>query len=233
MSELPSLRVLYEDPRLVAVDKPSGLVVHRGWAPDRDTVIDRARAQLGGFVAPLHRLDRGTSGVLLLARDPATASALGAAFTAGAVAKTYLALVRGRPPAAGRIDHPLPRREGGERVPARTEYRTLVTSPVARCSLVEARPVTGRPHQIRRHLKHISHPLVGDVRWGKGDVNREFRERFGLHRLALHAVRVCVRWRGEELVLESPPAPELISAWEALGCWPLPEAGRPGYGPDA
>jgi tRNA pseudouridine65 synthase len=171
--------------------------------------------------------------VLLLARDPATASGLGAAFAAGTVVKTYLALVRGRPAAAGRIDHPLPRREGGDRVPATTLYRTLATSPVARCSLLEARPVTGRPHQIRRHLKHISHPLVGDVRWGKGDVNREYREKFGLHRLALHAASVCVPWRGEELLIESPPPPELSAAWQALGCWPLPEPGPPSYCPGA
>src|SRR5690606_9191096 len=176
------------DSRLLVVDKPAGLLVHRGWGNDDDTALSRARRLAGTWVYPAHRLDRGTSGVLVFALDPETASGLGEAFrerapaqvdvalvrgpgTAGgpgeafregARAKGYVALVRGRPPVSGWIDSPVPQGEGGARAPALTYFVTVATSPVERCSLVLAQPHTGRLHQIRRHLKHISHPVIGD-----------------------------------------------------------------------
>lgn len=159
--------------------------MHRGTAQDRIVVLQLVRDFLGRRVYPVHRLDRATSGALLLALDSGTARRLQEQFAAGTIAKRYLALVRGIPPEQGVIDHSIPRSEGGPRVPAITEYRRLAT--FERYALMEARPHTGRLHQIRRHFKHLSHPLIGDVRYGKGDHNRFFRERFGLHRLALHA----------------------------------------------
>jgi tRNA pseudouridine65 synthase len=205
----PPFPLLYRDAELAAFAKPSGLVVHRGWADDGTVALDLARAALGARVHPLHRLDRATSGVLLFALDPATAAAMMRLFERGEVQKRYLALVRGVPPAAGVIDSPVPKTEGGPRVPAVTAFRTLAS--VDRWSLVEARPQTGRLHQIRRHLKHLGHPIVGDVNYGKGDINRLFRERWGLHRLALHAaeVRACHPRSGEPLVVCAPVPEDL------------------------
>lgn len=182
--------VLYRDESLVAVDKPAGLAVHRGAARDRVFALQAVRDQVGYHVHPVHRLDRATSGVLLFAFDPDTARRMQERFEAGEVEKRYLALVRGIPPEAGVIDHPVPRDEDGPRVPAVTEFRRLAV--FERYALVEARPLTGRRHQIRRHFKHLNHPLIGDVRYGKGEHNRLFRERFGLLRLALHALELAL-----------------------------------------
>jgi len=187
------LSILYVDDAVAAFMKPSGLLVHRGWGDDDVTATDLAREALGAPVAPAHRLDRGTSGVLLFARSPDVAAALQRAFEHGEVDKMYLALVRGAPAAEGTIDHPIPRREGGPRVPAITTFRTLASAAgdlppdVRRASLVAARPRSGRLHQVRRHLKHISHPVIGDANYGKGALNRAFAEAVGLCRLALHA----------------------------------------------
>lgn len=180
--------ILHQDDFLVAVNKPSGMAVHRGWSQERYTVLQVLRDQVGRHVYPVHRLDRGTSGVLVMAFDPGTARGLQEQFEAGGVRKRYLALVRGIPPEEMVIDHPVPRAPDGPRVPAVTEVRRLGT--FERYALVEVFPRTGRLHQIRRHLKHVSHPLIGDVRYGKGEHNRLFRERFGLHRLALHALEL-------------------------------------------
>ena len=182
------LSILYRDDDLVVVNKPSGMIVHRGWARDPVVAMTVARDLLGRRVYPVHRLDRGTSGALLFALDPGIARRLQEAFEAGGIEKRYLALVRGIPAEEGVIDYPLPRqgdRPDAPRVPAVTRFRRLGT--FERYALVEAIPETGRSHQIRRHFKHISHPLIGDVQFGKGEHNRLFRERFGLHRLALHA----------------------------------------------
>src|ERR1019366_6063285 len=132
-------------------------------------------------------LHRGTSGALLLARPPAVAATLSRAFEEGRVDKRYLALVRGTPPESGTIDYAIPKDDGGPRVPAVTRFRRIARSTVDRCSLVLAMPQTGRLHQIRRHLRHINHPLVGDVTHGSGEINRRYRAEYALHRLALHA----------------------------------------------
>jgi tRNA pseudouridine65 synthase len=183
----PGIELLYVDEHVVVANKPSGLLVHRGWDDDDDVALFRVRDAVGAHVSPLHRLDRGTSGALLFARTAEATATLGRDFEAGRVEKRYLALVRGTPPDAGVIDHPIPKKEGGERVPAITRFRRVARSTVDRCSLVEALPETGRLHQIRRHLKHVNHPLIGDVNYGKGDLNRHYRARYQLHRLALHA----------------------------------------------
>jgi tRNA pseudouridine65 synthase len=209
--------VLFRDEVLLAVDKPSGLAVHRGAARDRVFALQTVRDQVGRHVHAVHRLDRATSGVLLFALDPVTARRMQEKFEAGEVAKRYLALVRGIPPEAGVIDHPVPRDEEGPRVPAITEFRRLAV--FERYALVEARPLTGRRHQIRRHFKHLSHPLIGDVRYGKGEHNRLFRERFGLHRLALHAVELAFPHpgTGEPLRITAPVPEELAGPLRAMG----------------
>jgi tRNA pseudouridine65 synthase len=211
------LRLLYRDDDLLVVDKPSGLAVHRGWARDGVVILTLARALAGCRVYPVHRLDRGASGVLVMALAPPPARRLAASFAAGEVRKRYLALVRGIAPAAGVIDHPIPRTPGGPRVPAVTGYRRLAT--FERYSWLEVVPETGRLHQIRRHLKHLSHPLIGDVRYGKGEHNRLFRSRFGLHRLALHAAELCIAHptSGAPLALRSPLPADLAVPLAAMG----------------
>lgn len=182
------IEILWEDEAVLVVGKPSGMLVHRGWGDDRDVALTRARDTIGARVYPVHRLDRGTSGALLFARSSSVAAVLCRAFEEGEVKKIYRALVRGVPPKEGLIDHPIPRGEDGPRVAARTRFSLVAASPLERCALVEARPETGRLHQVRRHLKHATHPLIGDVNYGKGDLNRYYRARYGLHRLALHAL---------------------------------------------
>ncbi len=195
----------------MVVDKPAGLAVHRGWAPERDVAMVRVRDALGTRVFPVHRLDRGTSGVLVFALSAAMATVLGEAFASGAVHKHYLALVRGVPAETVVIDHPLPPGDDrtAPRVPART---TIVRREVfGRYSLVEAQPETGRLHQIRRHLKHLSCPIIGDVNYGKGEHNRLFRDRYGLHRMFLHASSVTFPHpaTGALLSVCAPLPPEL------------------------
>jgi len=127
MNPFSSLSVLYQDDDLLAVDKPSGLVVHRGWGRDGEVVMTLARALSRRHVYPVHRLDRGTSGVLVLALTAAAARAVGEAFEAGRVRKRYLVLVRGIAPESGVVDHPVPRSPGGPRVPAVTRFRRLAS----------------------------------------------------------------------------------------------------------
>jgi tRNA pseudouridine65 synthase len=202
------LRILYQDDGLVAVDKPPGLLVHRTGLDAGETrfALQLLRDQLGRAVWPVHRLDKGTSGVLLFALDADTARLTGQAFEApDVVCKTYRALVRGWPKDAGWIDHPLKRLEDDARAgrvevqQALTRYRTLQrydlslpygAFPTTRCALVELQPLTGRRHQLRRHMKHIAHPILGDSTHGKGPLNRELAGRLGLQRLWLHALRL-------------------------------------------
>ena len=168
--------------------------------------LQMLRDQLGRPVWPVHRLDKGTSGVLLFALDAATARTLGQRFEAGeGLTKTYRAIVRGWPPAEGLIDHPLKRlpddaRPGREEIQdASTAFRSLAryTLPLAtgefpqtRCALVALSPQTGRRHQLRRHMKHIAHPIIGDATHGKGPLNRAVAALIGGQRLWLHALRL-------------------------------------------
>jgi tRNA pseudouridine65 synthase len=218
MDTLRPLRILWRDDYLVVADKPAGLAVHRGWAPERDVAMTRVRDAIGAHVFPVHRLDRGTSGVLVFALSAEVAGAFGQLLGTAAVEKTYLALVRSVPPEQGIIDHPLPPGEDRDepRVPAQTAFTRLEA--FGRYSLVEARPATGRLHQIRRHLKHIGCPIIGDVRYGKGEHNRFFREQFDLHRLFLHASRIRFPHpvTAATMDVEAPLPPELESALERL-----------------
>lgn len=202
--------ILYEDDQLVAVAKPSGMFVHRS-AADRSAtefVVQTVRDHLNCFVYPIHRLDRPTSGVLLLAKSSEAAAIYAAMFAERQVQKTYLALVRGHTQDSGKIDRPLVSDKGRGKpstdphaVPqeAETSYRTLEKfearfasgrHDTTRCSLVEASPRTGRYHQIRRHLTGISHPVIGDADHGDTKFNRAFQQHAGVTRLMLAAVRV-------------------------------------------
>jgi tRNA pseudouridine65 synthase len=205
--------ILHRDARCVAVDKPAGVATHRGWADDDDALLQRVRDAVGCYVYPVNRLDRGASGIVLFALDREAAAALSAAW--GEADKRYAAITRGHPPEHVVIDHAIPSAPDKPRVPAVTEVWCKET--FGRYALVEARPRTGRLHQIRRHLKHISCPLIGDVRYGKGEHNRLFRERYALHRLALHCTSLSVAHpEGGTLSVTCPLASDLAQALARL-----------------
>ena len=219
---MPDIEILYRDAEMVAIDKPSGLAVHRGWARAERYAMTELRDALGQWVYPVHRLDQSASGVLLFGLSPEAARVLGRQFEQREVKKRYLALVRGLLDEQLLIDHPLKPERGDTAQPASTEVTHLAQ--YGRYAWVEARPLTGRPHQIRRHLKHVSCPIIGDVRYGKGEHNRLFRERYGLHRLALHAAELCLKTVGDEraLSIEAPLAPELARVLRHLASEPPP-----------
>jgi 23S rRNA pseudouridine1911/1915/1917 synthase len=215
-------RLLYADADLVAVDKPAGVPAQPTLTSDRGTLPELVAALLGAPVTLVHRLDRETSGVTVLARTREAAAALSEAFRTGGPRKTYLALCARAPsPREGRVDAPLgkdPARAGLRRVdpgggdPAATAYRTLREGAAA--ALVEARPETGRTHQIRVHLAHLGAPLLGDARYGGprrvGEV--------AVPRVMLHALRLELAHpaTGATLALEAPVPGDLASVAEAL-----------------
>ena len=211
MRESTEIPILYRDARLIAVDKPGGLLVHRtAQASDKTAVLQQLRDQVGCRVYPVHRLDRAASGITLFALDAEAAAAAQRALAAPETEKVYLVLVRGSTPECFESRRPL-HSEVGRPQEAWTEFRKLAE--LARCSLLEARLHTGRRHQIRRHLAHLAHQVIGDTRYGKGRINRSLRETHGLPRLFLHAHRLRLRHplchAGEDLVIESPLAPDL------------------------
>jgi tRNA pseudouridine65 synthase len=217
--EPADIEVLFQDEHFVLVNKPSGYVVHRGWARDRVVVQTLVRDRLGQRVDVAHRLDRGTSGVLALALHKGATRALTELFATGQVEKRYLALVRGTPPEAGTIDHAIPRTAKGPRVPAVTDFERLQV--VDQASLVRAMPKTGRLHQVRRHLKHLGHPVVNDRNHGRGWHNEYFRTHYGLDRMALHARAVAFEHpiTGERIEVVAP-ARDLQAPFSALGIDP-------------
>lgn len=225
------LQVLYSDAQLAVINKPAGLMVHdsklaRG---ETDFAADRLREQFGKPIFLIHRLDRATSGCLLLAFDRDTASALGKVLMTGDVGKEYLAVCRGWPQEAFTIDHPL---DGGpgkpEKKPAVTHFVRLATGelPVpsagfdtSRYALLRCALETGRFRQIRRHLKHAFHHMIGDTSHGDGRHNLQFRMR-GVHRMLLHASRLSLihPCSGERIEVVAP----LDAEWKkalALFAW--------------
>jgi tRNA pseudouridine65 synthase len=177
--------------------------------------LQRVRDQIGQPVYLVHRLDRATSGVLLFALSSEVARDMQGVLAVSD--KRYLALCRGHDSQLTQVDHPLAKEPGAERREAVTDFRWLGS--FERYGLYEARPRSGRTHQIRRHLKHVSQPIVGDVRYGKGDHNRIFRERFGFHRLALHCQRISFNHpRGAQPIeLHAPLDGAFTQLLEAIG----------------
>jgi tRNA pseudouridine65 synthase len=233
------LPILYQDEQLVAIHKPAGLLVHRSVLDRHETrfAVQLLRDQIGRRVQPVHRLDKGTSGVLLFAFEKDVAATMSTQFESLEVHKTYLAIVRGWPAEQGLIDHALPivRDEyeapaaaESAAQPARTAWRRLATAelplqvdryPTSRYALLALFPETGRRHQIRRHLKHVSHPIIGDATYGKGRHNRMFAEHIGVGRLFLASSRLQCRHpvSGAALDIRAPLAPEFERVVEALG----------------
>lgn len=238
------LEILHRDDYLVAIHKPAGLLVHRSMIDRHEQrfAVQLLRDQLGRHVYPVHRLDKGTSGILLFGLDPHSAASLGQRFERGDVGKRYLAIVRGHPPAEGLIDHPLscrtdayaprghtrPDRPGDETQTAQTRFRSLATVelpyavdryPTSRYALVALMPITGRRHQLRRHMKHLSHPIIGDASYGKGRHNRFFAAHYGCQRLLLACVGLCFEHpaTNEQLELRARPSPDFEGIATALG----------------
>lgn len=200
------LKVLYRDEDCIAIVKPSGLLVHRSSLAHGETqfAVQILRDQIGQNVFTVHRLDRPTSGVMLFALNSGFANQLAEMFAERKIEKTYLAVVRGVPPEEALIEHPIkeeldpygdpfasPDKEAKEAITfvkrlATIEFPVQVDRyPTSRYSLVRANPKTGRRHQIRRHLRHLGHPIIGDVNHGVGKHNRYFAEAHGVKRLLL------------------------------------------------
>ena len=233
------IAVLYADAQLAVVDKPAGLAVHdsRLVRGESEFLVDRLRARFGRRVFPAHRLDRATSGCLLVAFDGATAAALGEQLMSRTVGKHYLAVCRGWPEEAFTIDHPL---DGGPgkrgKKPALTRFTRLTTTeldmpsagfPTSRYALLRATPETGRFRQIRRHLKHASHHLIGDTSHGDGRHNRNFRM-LGIHRMLLHGWRLEFAHPRDDrrMAVTAPPDAEFGRALRLFGLSPGDLAGH-------
>ncbi|MWN05667.1 tRNA pseudouridine(65) synthase TruC [Gilliamella sp. Pas-s95] len=203
--------ILYHDNALIAINKPSGWLVHRSWLDKKETVVvmQTLRDQIGQHVFPVHRLDRPTSGVLLFALSSDVARLMSEQFATKQIEKTYHAVVRGYLEGEAVIDYPLVEeldkiadKFSDKNKPAQdavTLYRGIskIELPIkvgkfdtARYSFVELKPQTGRKHQLRRHMKHIFHPILGDSKHGDLYQNRAFANYFGIRRLMLHASKL-------------------------------------------
>lgn len=203
-----ALNILFQDEHLIAIHKPAGLLVHRSEIDKYEThfALQMLRDQIGQHVYPIHRLDKPTSGILLFALSPDVARDMQTLFTEQKITKTYTALVRGFAPESLFIDHPVKAvqdkkyNEQVEAKDAQTELTTIKQFILpysvdekytqSRYSLVNLKPITGRRHQLRYHMKHISHPIIGDAKYGKGRHNRFFTEQFGSNRLLLCASEI-------------------------------------------
>jgi tRNA pseudouridine65 synthase len=225
------LPILYQDSDYVVIDKPSGLFVHRSPLDPHETVfaLQLLRDQIGREVFPCHRLDRPTSGILLFALHRDALRDAQSEFAARRVRKTYQALVRGWTNPEGRIDYPLRSETQPSKLQeAVTDYQTLARSrltaplgryPEARFSLIELHPLTGRTHQLRRHLAHLRHPILGDTRHGDGTQNKFLQAHCGERRLMLRATRLNLspHGRSKPLQIEAPPEADFQRIASRLG----------------
>lgn len=227
---MDQLSILYRDHRLVAINKPPGLLVHRSpMARDAtEFAVQRLRDQLGQRVFPVHRLDRKTSGVLLFALDETTSVSMQGQFAGGLVRKGYLAIVRGYTDDSFEIDYALRHDDTGIMQEAFTRGRTLNRTelphpagkhPTSRYSLVELTPATGRMHQLRRHMAHVFHPIIGDRPHGCNKQNRFFKAHFGLVEMLLHARELGFSHpvTGDEIRIQAPFLAEFERMREVLG----------------
>lgn len=234
--------IIYRDDWLVVIHKPPGMLVHKSDLDRRDqqVVLQSLSTQLGCHLYPVHRLDRATSGLLMFALSSEIARELQNAFQTQTIAKTYMAVVRGHLSGAGHIDHALSdkrdkRREGLDvsvrewpAKAAQTHYQGLLTTELplpcgryrsSRYSLVALFPKTGRRHQLRRHMKHCNHPILGDTTYGQGKHNRLFREHFQSHRLLLCAIQLELPHpvNGQSLCLNTQLDDDFVTVLTQLG----------------
>lgn len=225
---MSELSILFQDEHFVAIDKPAGLLVHRSWIAKEAKVfaMQLLRDQMGQRVYPVHRLDRPTSGILLFALDSDSARKMSETFASRMVNKMYHAVVRGYVAEHGQVDYALreeldkiadkqadPNKEAQSAVTdymslARVElpYQVSTQHQTTRYSLVRLSPKTGRKHQLRRHMAHIRHPIIGDTNHGDGRHNRFFREHFAIQRLLLAAtgLQFSHPFTGQDVNIQCP-----------------------------
>lgn len=241
LCQLENFSIVYQDGDLVAIHKPAGLLVHRSPIDKHETqfAVQLTRDAIGQQVFPIHRLDKPTSGLLLFALNADAARNLSNQFMEHSISKTYIALCRGWTPESGDIDKPLKyhkdkiadkdKRADEILQDAFTHYERLATTQVEhkmgrfdfqRYSLVKLQPKTGRKHQLRRHLNHISHPIIGDVQHGDRHHNHFFNEWLGQHRLYLAATSLTFRHpsTNEVMTLQAPLETSFKSTLNTL--WP-------------
>ena len=220
------LEILYRDEYFIAINKPSGLLVHRSPIDKHETqfAVQILRDQIGQYVYPLHRLDKPTSGVLFFALDKESTNLVSEQFKNHTIEKTYIAIVRGYTDESGKVDHALKEKldkiadkkanKDKEAQEAITNYKTLAKIEIphavgrydkTRYSLVELKPQTGRKHQLRRHMKHISHHILGDTKYGRGEHNKLIRSIYDCHRLLLHAreLKIYHPYLKKEIVIKA------------------------------
>lgn len=241
ITEKPDLSILYQDNYLIAVDKPANLFVHRSFLDKEEKyfALQLVRDLVGQYVYPLHRLDKPTSGVLLFALNEDIARQLSQDFHENNIQKQYYALTRGFiSPESGIVDHPIKvkldkigdkfKREDVEAKDAITHYQCVQTAslPIAlgryesvRYSLIKAQPKTGRRHQIRRHLAHLRHPIIGDINYGDNKQNPFFVKHFGFKRLMLFAQSMQFKHpvTGNNIVISAEFDHQWRSVFEQLG----------------
>lgn len=216
------LEILFEDESLIAINKPSGLLVHRTSIAAGETVfaLQLLRDQIGAWVSPVHRLDRPTSGVLLFSKNKELDAILKTAFEEREVNKRYLAICRGTPiQKEGIIDYPLTSEYSNKAQEAISSYKVISETeipfnttgryPTSRYSLISISPKTGRTHQIRKHLAHLRHYILGDKKHGDNKQNQFFKEQFGLENLLLHGYQLTFTHPVTNVLIEiQAPLPE-------------------------
>lgn len=191
------LEILYQDEHFVVINKPHGLLVHRSKIATNADVyaLQLLRDQIGQKVYPVHRLDRKTSGILVFALSPENNTLLQSQFAENHIKKTYLSIVRGFTPDNETIDYALTN-DSGKTQEAVTSYSTVKKTeinvplgkfPTSRYSLIEVKPTTGRFHQIRKHMAHVFHPIIGDRPHGCNKQNKLFKEKWNMNTMMLHA----------------------------------------------
>lgn len=222
------LDIIYRDEYLIAINKPHGLLVHRSniAADAAEFALQLLRDQIGLKVNPVHRLDRATGGALLFAFDKEIEIAMQKQFSENLVSKKYLAIVRGFTPDVEDINYPL-RKENGALQEAFTSYKTLKRAEISvplgkhdtsRYSLVAIEPTTGRMHQIRKHLSHVNHPIIGDTTHGCNKQNKLFREKWAMNTLLLHAATLSFNHpvTGVETTINATVNPEFAKTMGLL-----------------
>ncbi len=222
------LNILYKDDDLIAVHKPSGLLVHKSKiSSDRTFLLQQLRDQINQQVYPVHRLDRPTSGVVLFALHSDSAAKICNMFRLQNIKKTYIALVRGFTDSENTIDYALKNEDKNIIQLAVTDYSLIksveINIPVgpyerSRYSLIKTMPRTGRKHQIRRHMAHIRHPIIGDVNHGDGHHNKMFRTEFNINRLLLMAYKIEFShpYSQKSIIINAPIDPELKDLFTKL-----------------
>ena len=211
-SNFHPLEIVFENDELIAINKPHGLLVHRSRiaADATEFAVQILRDQINQVVWPVHRLDRKTSGVLLFAKSKSINSKVQQLFQERKVSKIYKAIVRGFTPESGTIDYALTENEKTQ--DAITHFKTLKhfeidlpfgKFPTSRYSLVELKPETGRFHQLRKHMAHLRHPIIGDRPHGCNKQNKLWKEKFGMTTMLLHAERLEFVLDGERIVMEA------------------------------